>query len=120
MKMNPYNPQYYGYSPASDKQLMSGSAPYVYNFLPHDSKSCIVAKSAYNYTHSSIYTPDTIVRSHPASSVIQGSTLGIQEQMIKTHCQPSFKIDSTTATFASSGYGSTSYGSSNYGTSHYG
>lgn len=52
MSFNPYNPQRLGYAPASDKQLMSGSSPFFYNYMPYDSQSCITAKSMFNTAHS--------------------------------------------------------------------
>ena len=45
---NPFNPQWLGFSSATDKQIMGGSAPFVYNYMPHDSQSCITAKSMFN------------------------------------------------------------------------
>ena len=93
MSSNPYNPQWLGFAPATDKQIMGGSAPFVYNYMPHDSQSCITAKSLFNTTHSAMYTPDSIVRSHPGASVIQSATLKIHENTIQNVCNPSFKID---------------------------
>jgi hypothetical protein len=78
----------YGYGPATDKELFEGLAPYVYHYLPSDSKTCIASKNLYNYTHSSMYSPDTIVRSHPAAPLIQGASLDKTEDMIKQHCKP--------------------------------
>jgi len=109
---NPFNPQWYGYAPATDKQIISGSAPFVYNYLPHDSQACITAKNIYNQTHQSVYSPDTIVGSHPASNLIQSSTLTMNENMIQQQCQPSFKYDSMNS--------GTNYGSNNFGTNNYG
>jgi hypothetical protein len=93
---NSFNQQWYVYSQATDKQIINGSAPYLYNILPNDNKVCITAKTIYNNTHNSIYSPDTIVTSHPASNLIQGSTLNIQENMIKQNCYPSFQHGQTT------------------------
>lgn len=93
MTSNPYNPQWYGFSQANDKQIMAGSAPFVYNILSHDSQSCITAKSLYNNSHSAMYTPDSIVKSHPVSSIIQSSTMKSHENTIKDVCNPSFNID---------------------------
>ena len=90
---NPYNPQWLGFSHATDKQIMSGSAPFVYNYMPHDSQSCITAKSLFNTAHSAMYTPDTIVRSHPASNIIQSTVLKTHEKTIQDVCTPSFKVD---------------------------
>jgi hypothetical protein len=90
---NPFNPQWYGFSAASDKQLSGGSAPFVYNYLSHDSQTCIAAKSVFNTTHVEMYRPDSIVRSHPASSVIQSSLMKMHESVIKDVCHPSFSID---------------------------
>ena len=93
MSNNPYNPQFLGYSPTNDKQIMSGSAPFVYNYLPHDSQSCITAKSLYNTAHSSMYSPDSIVRSHPGASIIQNITMKTHENTIQNVCTPGFQID---------------------------
>ena len=90
---NPYNPQWLGFAPATDKQIMSGSAPFVYNYMPHDSQSCITAKSMFNTAHSEMYSPNSIVRSHPASNVIQSSMLKSHENTIQNVCTPSFQID---------------------------
>ena len=72
---NPFNPQWLGFSPATDKQIIGGSAPFVYYYMPHDSQSCITAKSLFNTAHSAMYTPDSIVRSHPASNIMQSTVL---------------------------------------------
>ena len=93
MSSNPYNPQWYGYSPATDRQLMGGSAPYVYQYLPNDSQSCITAKSLFNTAHASMYTPDTIVRSHPGGAVLQSVTMNAHENTIRDVCTPSIQID---------------------------
>jgi hypothetical protein len=108
-----FNPQYYGYAPATNKQIIGGSTPYIYNYLPHDSQVCITSKSIYNQTHSSIFSPDTIVKSHPASNIIQGSTLNHQENMIKKNCFPSFQHNQITQYV--SNYGTNNYGTNNYG-----
>jgi hypothetical protein len=96
MSSNPFNPSWHGFSPATDKQIMSGSAPYVYNYMSHDSSSCITAKSMFNTAHSAMYTPDSIVRSHPSSALIQSSMLKSHENTIKDVCHPSFSIDTNT------------------------
>lgn len=111
-RSNPFNPQYYGYTPAKPNQLFNGSAPFVYNYLPHDSQSCIIAKNLYNTVHSSIYSPDTTVKSHPAAPIIQGFGLKQQESNIQQHCFPSFKYDGEPAT---PNYGSNNYGVNNFG-----
>jgi hypothetical protein len=90
---NPFNPQWHGFSAATDKQLIGGSAPFVYNYLPHDSQACITAKSMFNTAHAEMYRPDSIVRSHPASSIMQSSLLKIHESVIGNVCHPSFLID---------------------------
>ena len=90
---NPYNPQWLGFSPATDKQIIGGSAPFVYNYIPHDSQSCITAKSMFNTAHSQMYSPDSIVKSHPASNIIQSAMLKTHENTIKNVCTPSFQID---------------------------
>jgi hypothetical protein len=82
-----------GYGPASDKQLVDGSAPYVYKYLPHDSQTCITAKASYNTAHASMYNPDSIVRSHPFSHIIQSLTMDIHEKTIEAECTPSSKIN---------------------------
>ena len=61
---NPFNPQWLGFSPASDKQIAGGSAPFVYNYLPHDSQSCITAKSMFNTAHAEMYSPNHIIKSN--------------------------------------------------------
>ncbi len=66
---NPYNPQWLGFAPATDKQIIGGSAPFVYNYMPHDNQSCITAKSMFNTAHSEMYSPNSMVRSHPASNL---------------------------------------------------
>jgi hypothetical protein len=93
MSSNPFNPQWHGFSASTDKQIVGGSAPFVYNYLPHDSQSCITAKSLFNTAHSEMYSPNSIVRTNPASSIIQSSTLKIHENTIKDVCTPTFKID---------------------------
>ncbi len=93
MSSNPYNPQWLGFAPATDKQIIGGSAPYVYNYMPHDSQICLTAKSLFNDAHSAMYTPDSIVRSHPAAPVIQNLTMKTHEKTIQDVCVPSFKID---------------------------
>jgi hypothetical protein len=93
MSSNPFNPQWHGFAPATDTQIIGGSAPFVYNYMPHDNQSCITAKTMFNTTHSQMYSPDTIVRSHPASNVIQSSTLKMHENTIKDVCTPSFQVD---------------------------
>ena len=90
---NPFNPQWLGFSHATDKQIIGGSAPFVYNYMPHDSQSCITAKSLFNTAHSAMYTPDSIVRSHPASNIIQSLMLKTHEKTIQNVCTPSFQID---------------------------
>ena len=90
---NPYNPQWLGFSAATDKQIIGGSAPYVYNYMPHDNQSCITAKSMFNTAHSEMYSPNSIVRSHPASNIIQSSTMKIHENTIQNVCTPSFQVD---------------------------
>ena len=62
-------------------------------FTEFDSQYCITAKSLFNTTHSAMYTPDSIVRSHPGASVIQSATLKTHENTIQNICNPSFKID---------------------------
>jgi len=47
---NIYNPQWLGFSTATDKQIMGGSTPFVYNYMSHDSQTCITAKAMYNYS----------------------------------------------------------------------
>lgn len=91
--MNRFNPQWYGFAPVTDKQVMNGSAPFIYNTLPSDSQICLTVKTMFNNAHSAVFTSDTIVRSHPASAIIQSSTLQTHENMIKDVCNPSFKID---------------------------
>jgi hypothetical protein len=93
MSSNPFNPQWHGFAPATDRQIISGSAPYVYNIMSHDSNSCITAKTIFNNTHSAMYTPDSIVRSHPAGALIQSAVLKNNENVIKDVCTPSFSID---------------------------
>lgn len=90
---NPFNPQWHGFSSATDKQIIGGSAPFVYNYLSHDSQSCITAKSLYNTAHTEMYSPNSIVRSHPAAPIIQSATMKMHENTIKDVCTPSFKID---------------------------
>ena len=82
-----------GYGPASYKQLMDGSAPYVYKYLPHDSKTCTMAKVSYNMAHSAMYSPDTIVKSHPFSPIIQSLTMDIHEKAIEAECTPDSKLE---------------------------
>ena len=103
MSSNPYNPQWYGFSAATDRQLIGGSAPFVYNVLPHDSQLCITAKTMFNDSHSQLYTPDTIVRSHPAGSLIQSSTMKQNEATIPAVCHPSFQIDAAPINYPSLG-----------------
>lgn len=93
MSSNPFNPQWLGFAPATDKQLMGGSAPFVYNYMPHDSQACITAKSIFNTAHSAMYSPDSAVRSHPASGIIQSSLLKNHENAIQNTCTSSFQID---------------------------
>jgi hypothetical protein len=93
MSSNPYNPQWLGFSAATDKQIISGSAPFVYNYMSHDSQSCITAKSMFNTAHAAMYSPNTVVRSHPASNLIQASTLKTHENTIQEVCKPSFQVD---------------------------
>ena len=114
---NPFNPQYYGYAPSTQNQLFAGSAPYVYNYLPNDSKSCITAKHLYNAAHSNIYSPDNIVRSHPAGALIQSFGLKQHEANIKQHCMPSFKYDEAPPQMNNliNNYGSNNYGTNNFG-----
>ena len=93
MSSNPYNPQWLGFAPATDRQVMGGSAPFVYNYMSHDSQSCITAKSLFNTAHAEMYSPNSMVRSHPASNIIQGSMLKAHENTIQDVCHPSFQID---------------------------
>ena len=86
-----YNPYRFGFAPATDRQIIGGSAPYVYNYLPHDNQICITAKTLYNNAHESVYNPDSIVRSHPSSSIIQGWNMNIHEKTIQSTCKPSSK-----------------------------
>jgi len=90
---NIYNPQWLGFSTATDKQIMGGSAPFVYNYMSHDSQTCITAKAMYNTAHSEMYSPNSIVRTHPASSIIQSSTMKTLENSIQNVCTPSFNVD---------------------------
>ena len=90
---NPFNPQWHGFAAANDKQIIGGSAPFVYNYLPHDNQSCITAKSLYNTSHAEMYSPNSMVRNTPASAIIQSSTIKIHENTIKDVCTPSFNID---------------------------
>ncbi len=99
----PFRPEFFGYNNANDKQLMSGSASFVYNILPNDNSACIVAKSNFNISHAAMYTPDSIVRSHPAASTIQSATMKIHENTIKDVCTPSFQIDTNTINYQSLG-----------------
>jgi hypothetical protein len=87
------NSQWLGFAPSSDKQIINGSAPFVYNYMPHDNQSCITAKFMYNTAHSEMYSPNSIVRSHPASNLIQSSMLKVHESTIDKVCTPSFQID---------------------------
>jgi hypothetical protein len=87
------SPESLGYGPASDKQLMDGSAPYIYKYLPHDSQTCITAKASYNTAHASMYNPDSIVRSHPFSPIIQSLTMDMHEKAIEAECTPNLKIN---------------------------
>lgn len=68
---------------------MDGSAPYVYGYLPHDSKTCTMAKVSYNMAHALMYSPDTIVKSHPFSPIIQSLTMDVHEKAIEAECTPS-------------------------------
>jgi len=86
------SPESLGYGPASDKQLMDGSAPYVYKYLPHDSQTCITAKASYNTAHASMYNPDNIVRSHPFSPIIQSLTMDVHEKSIESKCTPNTNL----------------------------
>jgi hypothetical protein len=65
-----------------------GSAPFKYHYLPDNSQACITAKSMYNDAHSAMYSPDTLVRSHPAGNIIQSSIMSILENTIKDVCVP--------------------------------
>ena len=91
---NSFNPQWLGYTAASDKQIINGSAPFVYNYMQHDSQTCITAKSLFNTAHSAMYAPNSIVPNHPASSNIQSSTMKLHEATIQNECTPSFRVDS--------------------------
>ena len=91
-----FNRNWYGYSPATDKQIIGGSAPFVYNHSSHDNLTCAINKAAYNNAHSAMYSPDTIVRSHPAGSLMQSSTMNIHENAVRNTCHPSFKVDIST------------------------
>ena len=93
MSSNPYNPQWLGYAAATDRQIMGGSAPFVYNYSSHDNQSCLMAKAIYNDTHAAIYSPDSTVRSHPAGNLIQGAALPAAEKAVHDVCTPSFSID---------------------------
>ena len=93
MSSNPYNPQWLGFSSATDKQIIGGSAPYIYNYMPHDSQTCITAKSIFNIAHQEMYNPNNLVKNHPASSLIQSSLLQKHENSIQNNCLPSFQID---------------------------
>lgn len=108
MSSNPYNPQWYGYSPATDRQLMGGSAPYVYQYQSHDSQACITAKSLFNTAHAAAFTPDSIVRSHPAGAIVQSATMNAHETTIKDVCTPSIQID-TNISYPSLGMPSPSF-----------
>lgn len=90
---NSYNPQWLGFAPATDKQIISGSTPLVYNYLSHDSQTCITAKSMFNTAHSEMYSPNSIVRSNPASGVVQSLMLKTHENAIQNVCTPSFQVD---------------------------
>jgi hypothetical protein len=103
MSRIPFRPEFVGYNIATDKQLMSGSAPFVYNYLPNDNNACIVAKSSFNTAQAAMYTPDPIVRSIPAASTIQSATMKIHENTIKDVCKPSFQIDTNTINYQSLG-----------------
>lgn len=109
MSRIPFRPEFVGYNIATDKQLMSGSAPFVYNYLPNDNSACIVAKSNFNTAQAAMFTPDSIVRSHPAASLIQSSTTKIHENTIKDVCTPTFKIDTNTINYQSLGMPSPSF-----------
>lgn len=113
--MNPYNPTFYGFT--ENKNLIPDSAPYFYKYLGHDNKTCIASKSIFNNIHSSVYSPDSIVRSHPASSLIQSSVLNKAEKDIFKNCTPSFKYDS--AVPSNVNYGTVNFGNNNYGSNNY-
>jgi hypothetical protein len=95
-----FRPNLVGYSPATNQQTAGGSAPFVYNHKPGDSLICAINKASYNNAHSAVFSPDTIVRSHPASALIQGSALKMHENAISKTCLPSFKHDGLPATAA--------------------
>jgi len=40
-----------------------------------------------------MYSPNSIVRTHPASSIIQSSTMKTLENSIQNVCTPSFNVD---------------------------
>jgi hypothetical protein len=82
------SPESLGYGHASDRQLMDGSAPYVYKYLPHDSQTCITTKASYNAAHAAMYSPDSIVRAHPFSPIIQSLTMDMHEKSIEAECTP--------------------------------
>ena len=90
---NPYNPQWLGFAPATDKQIMSGSAPFVYNYMTHDSQTCITAKSMFNTAHSEMYNQNSMFKSDIANSIIQGAMLKTHENTIQNVCTPSFQVD---------------------------
>jgi hypothetical protein len=69
------------------------SAPFVYNNGYADCITCLANKSAYNQVPASVFSPDTIVRSHHVSALIQGSTLNMHGNAINNSCYPSFKYD---------------------------
>jgi len=83
------SPKSFGYAPATDKQIIAASAPFVYNYLPHDSQLCITAKSQYYNAHSAMYNPDSIVRSHPDAPIIQSLSMKKHENTIQKECHPS-------------------------------
>lgn len=77
------SPESLGYDLASDRQLMDGSAPYVYEYLPYDSKTCTIAKVSYNMAHSTMYSP--------YSPIIQSLTMDVHEKAIEAECTPNIK-----------------------------
>ena len=47
----------------------------------------------FNTAHAEMYSPNHIIKSNPASSIIQSSMLKTHENTIQNLCNPSFQID---------------------------
>ena len=78
-----------GYAPATDKQIIGGSAPFVINHLKGDSAVCATHKAGYNQVMADQFAqPSRRDGSNALTGVVQSLTIPAREKAIVEECKP--------------------------------